>query len=141
MGTTITRKFTFDSGHRVYGHESKCAHLHGHTYHIELEFYAQALDSLGRIVDFSQIKDVCKGWIDENLDHGMIMFGKDPLAELLQKEGQKVYVMDVNPTAENIAAHIYNVLTNHLETKLPGVYVTSVKIHETPNCSATYKFP
>jgi len=139
----ITRKFTFDAGHRIYGHESKCAHVHGHTYTAYVTCAPDhTLDDLGRVVDFSVVKKEVGAWIDQFLDHGMILCTRDPLVQEWRRwanEGtkHKVYMMTRNPTAENIAELIYvegNRLLNHY-----GVHVVRVKIQETPNCSATYE--
>ena len=151
---TITRKFTFDAGHRVYGHESKCKSIHGHTYHVELECSAQQLDNLGRVIDFSVIKAIVGTWIDDNLDHALILNYEDPLVDLMRNINnpsdknqnyelfkligiQKFYVMGSNPTAENIAKHIADCNSLHL-LKL-GIQIESVTVHETPNCKAIFK--
>jgi len=65
----ITRKIEFDSGHRVLGHEGKCAHLHGHRYVAEITVESAGLDSLGRVVDFSVIKEKVGKWVDENWEY------------------------------------------------------------------------
>lgn len=151
---TITRKFTFDAGHRVYGHESKCKSIHGHTYHVELECSSQQLDNLGRVIDFSVIKSIVGTWIDDNLDHALILNYVDPLVDLMRYINnppdnnqncelfkiigvQKVYVMCSNPTAENIAKHIAD--CNSLRLSKLGIQIESITVHETPNCKAVYR--
>ena len=49
---TCARRLEFDSGHRVLRHESKCRHVHGHRYVLELTCAAAQLDDLGRVIDF-----------------------------------------------------------------------------------------
>src|SRR5262245_52482042 len=80
-----TRKLEFDAGHRVLGHGGKCRHLHGHRYVAEVTCYAEELDKLGFVVDFSVIKTVVGDWIDENFDHNMILNPKDPLWTVWQE--------------------------------------------------------
>lgn len=155
---TITRRLEFDAGHRVYQHESKCAHIHGHRYVVEIECGGM-LDKLGRIIDFSVVKRLCGAWIDDNLDHGMILYHLDPLCDvwrimgnktyltatqqsaigdILYKSGQqKCYIMNTNPTAENIAAFLWSVFSKMLEPH--EVSVLAVTVHETPNCVACYR--
>jgi 6-pyruvoyltetrahydropterin/6-carboxytetrahydropterin synthase len=144
---TITRRLEFDAGHRVYQHESKCNHVHGHRYVVEVEC-AGDLDKLGRVVDFSVIKSKFGKWIDENLDHGMILFKDDPLAPYWKSgfarygrpdepfEQQKHFIMDKNPTAENLAGLLYKKANEILAND--GVKVTAMTVWETPNCRATY---
>lgn len=138
----ITRRLEFDAGHRVYMHESKCNNIHGHRYVVEIECTG-ALDSIGRVIDFSVIKSVCGKWIDDNLDHGMLLYKDDPLVAVWRDglnnglEKHKYWVMDKNPTAENIAEELFKTFTLLLYEY--NVKVTSIIVHETPNCFATYK--
>ena len=76
----ITRKIEFDAGHRVYGHEGKCAHLHGHRYVAEITVQAEELDGIGRVIDFGAVKKVMKEWIDMCWDHNTLLNADDPLA-------------------------------------------------------------
>jgi len=153
---TITRRLEFDAGHRVYQHESKCNHIHGHRYVVEIECKG-SLDKLGRIVDFSVIKTKFGKWIDDNLDHGMILFKDDPLSKLWQFFGlkiatnaapyplahliessnpQKHFIMKKNPTAENLAEFLYKRANEILSED--GFTVTKMTVWETPNCRAEY---
>jgi 6-pyruvoyltetrahydropterin/6-carboxytetrahydropterin synthase len=127
-------------------HESKCNNIHGHRYSVEVECTG-VLDKLGRVIDFGKIKELCGGWIDEYLDHGMILWNKDPLTEhwvhgfdfdgQRKEEHHKHYIMDKNPTAENIAEHLYYTFSKMLTEY--GIVVTSVVVRETPNCMAVYR--
>jgi 6-pyruvoyltetrahydropterin/6-carboxytetrahydropterin synthase len=60
------------------------------------------------VMDFSDVKTVVKKWIDDNLDHTMLLAAADPIIPMLEQTGEKFYVMKKNPTAENIAEHIYD---------------------------------
>ena len=132
---SITRRIEFDAGHRVYGHESKCAHMHGHRYVVLITCCpSDGLDKLGRVIDFGVIKEIMKPWIDEKLDHGMLLWEKDPLVKSYP-EDNKLTVMADNPTAENIAKLIYVTAQDMLPN---DVVVTKVVVQETPNCSAEY---
>jgi len=133
MRTIIIRRLEFDAGHRVLGHEGKCRHPHGHRYAVEIEVSAPELDSIGRVIDFSIVKELLGGWIDENLDHAFLVSVEDePLAEALHSVGSNVYTMMNNPTAENIAALLLLKATDLLR----DLMVESVTVYETPNCRA-----
>lgn len=134
LKTSAVRIIKFDSGHRVVNHESKCRTLHGHEYKAEIFAEADQLDSLGRVIDFSVIKDKIGNWIDIHWDHNMIIWDQDPNLELLKKcDGLKSpYVTSFNPTAENLAAYLLtqsNILLNDF-----GVKVVKIKLWETSNC-------
>ena len=133
---TIMRKIEFDSGHRLVDHESKCAHVHGHRYVAEIYCTPMsALDSIGRVVDFSCIKAEVGGWIDQFWDHAMVVNAEDKeLIAYLAKNNQRHFILDTNPTAENMAAHLLEVSKALLSKYY--VHVTRIKLWETPNCFA-----
>ena len=133
-----TRKLEFDSAHRVMRHESKCRHLHGHRYVAEITVQADELDDLGRVIDFSVIKKIVGGWIDENWDHGTIVNEFDmSLIRVCREEDWKFYTMKGNPTAENIAQYLYKKAGSLLKDK--GIEILMVRIYETPNCWSDYR--
>lgn len=124
-------------GHRVYGHESKCAHLHGHNYTFELHVRG-ALDRVGRVMDFSVIKERLCAWLEENWDHRMLLWEQDPLGRVLQHVDPKVVLLPFNPTAENLAAHmVLTVGPEQLEGT--GCSLELCRVWETAKCSATYE--
>lgn len=131
-----TRIFEFDAGHRVVGHEGKCKYLHGHRYKLHAQFEAKDLDLVGRVIDFSTIKDRLGNWINENLDHTCILWSKDEkLGFMIESEtGQKIYYINSNPTAENIANHILNDIIPNLFKDLKEIVCKKITIFETPNC-------
>ena len=137
---TCTRIIEFDAAHRVMGHENKCKYLHGHRYVLEVRAIADELDSLGRVVDFGELKTIIKTWIDNNLDHNVILSPLDKtLGQDIEKTTkQKIYYLNNNPTAENIALHL---LDDILPTLLAGkpFTVNKLKLYETPNCYVTVK--
>lgn len=130
-----TRRIEFDAGHRVIGHQFKCKYLHGHRYVLEITAKAQELDELGMVVDFGELKNIMKAWIDKNFDHNVILCKKDhTLGEHISSHtGQNVYYLEQNPTAENIAFHLKNDIIPILFTK-NSFKIVRVKLYETPNC-------
>src|SRR5580693_1524763 len=99
----VTKEIYFCYGHRLLNYQGKCRNLHGHNGRAVLTLESPRLDALGMVVDFSQIKRVVSAWIDETLDHRMILHQDDPALGHLQRLGEAVVILDVNPTAENIA--------------------------------------
>lgn len=135
---SCTRRIEFDAAHRVMQHESKCRHLHGHRYVIEAAFQADAgLDALGRVIDFGIIKQLLGSWVDEFWDHNTILHEADkPLGDVIASQtAQTVYYMTCNPTAENMAAYLLDVVCPTLFTGT-GVVCKAIRLHETPNCYA-----
>jgi len=129
----VTREISFCYGHRLLNYDGKCRHLHGHNGRAVLTLEAERLDALGMVVDFSRIKRVVNAWIDETLDHKMLLHKDDPVLPFLRQQGEPVCVLDVNPTAENIARLIYDYAVS------AGFPVVEVALWETDNCFATYQ--
>jgi 6-pyruvoyltetrahydropterin/6-carboxytetrahydropterin synthase len=134
---TLTRRLEFDAAHRVMRHETKCKHLHGHRYVVEVTMTAPELDALGRVVDFGVVKEKLGQWIDDHWDHQTILWQEDAtLGEAIgQHTGRPVYFLPTNPTAENMAAYLLDVVCPSLFTA--PLRTVAVKLWETPNCSAT----
>jgi 6-pyruvoyltetrahydropterin/6-carboxytetrahydropterin synthase len=139
---TAARRIQFCAGHRVHMHESKCRNLHGHNYVAFFHAEADELDELGRVIDFSVIKERLGTWIDENWDHGFIVSKDDTeaLALLRHIDGQKLFVLDVNPTAENMALELLNVVAPKLLAG-SGVRISKVVLWETENCFVEVEVP
>lgn len=139
MKISCTRKIEFCAGHRVLWHEGKCKNPHGHNYTAIITAEAEQLDNIGRVVDFSVIKQRIGSWIETNWDHGFIYFSKDENLSLLFKNSDwKSYELNCNPTAENMASYLLNEVCPKELLNL-GVKVTEVTIWETANCYATAK--
>lgn len=170
---TANRYHDISVGHRVHGHESKCRHLHGHNYrvhfHVAMDVEAKlvelndpeglchsekelALDSVGRVMDFSVIKEKLCMWLEDNWDHKFLAWEQDDFMHLIHDsykgESEDVIAADLmlsdslvwtpfNPTAENMAEYLVQVIGPQ---QLAGTGVVLVKctIEETMKCSVTY---
>jgi len=135
---TCTRILEFDAGHRVHNHETKCATLHGHRYKVEVTAQAVNLDSLGRVIDFSVLKDKIGGWIDKHWDHTTILFADDKVtieALSMCPRAKETWIAQWNPTAENMAYFLLHAVCPR-ELAGTGVQATKIRVWETPNCFA-----
>jgi 6-pyruvoyltetrahydropterin/6-carboxytetrahydropterin synthase len=130
---TVSREIEFCYGHRLLGYAGKCRHLHGHNGRLVVVFEAAGLDGQGMVLDFTDIKRLVGGWIDEHLDHRMILQRGDPAAAALEILHEPMYLIDDSPTAENIARLVFDA------ARQLGVAVAEVQLWETPNCCATYR--
>jgi 6-pyruvoyltetrahydropterin/6-carboxytetrahydropterin synthase len=135
--TLATRYHDISCGHRVVGHEGACANLHGHNYRIHFTCSSINLDSVGRVVDFSAIKDLLCKWLEDNWDHRFLVWDGDIMAPALCYLDETVMVLPFNPTAENLARYL--VLTvGPVALQGTGAALRSVTIEETRKCSATF---
>lgn len=140
MATIRANRFhDISCGHRVVGHEGKCAHLHGHNYRVHFSVEStevQAVDSVGRVLDFSVIKSVLCEWLERTWDHRMLLWEKDPDAfDLCDMDPDGVVLLPFNPTAENMATYLLTIIGPR-ELSRYGVRLVSVKIEETYKCHA-----
>jgi 6-pyruvoyltetrahydropterin/6-carboxytetrahydropterin synthase len=128
----VAREIDFCYGHRLLNYDGKCKHLHGHNGRAIITIESSGLDERGMVLDFGEIKRLVSGWIDEHLDHRMILHRDDPAAAALTEMGEPLCLIDTNPTAENLARLIFE----HAQRQ--GFPVVEVKLWETPKCHATY---
>ena len=138
---SLVRQLKFCAGHRLYKHESKCAFFHGHNYRVDIEVVGKGggteVDAVGRVVDFSQIKQRMLGWLDAHWDHAFIVFEQDQnaLAAVRMVEPTKYFVLPWNPTAENMARYLLEVVAPEVLGDL-GVEAREVRVWETDESCA-----
>jgi len=129
----VMKEVHFCYGHRLMHYAGKCKNLHGHNARVQIELQANHCDSRGMVVDFGDIEKVFEKWLDEKLDHKMLLCQADPLVKEMKRLKQPHYVMEENPTAEAIAKLIYTV------AKKQGFPVKEVRLWETPTSYAIYR--
>lgn len=130
---TVTKQIHFCYGHRLLNYTGNCRWFHGHNGLVEIELFSEELDERGMVYDFTDIKNIVKAWIDEHLDHKMILHRDDPMVSPLREQGEPMYLLDENPTAEAIARIIYE------EVARRGFPVAEVRLWETPTSWAAFR--
>ena len=154
---TIEREHEIHCGHRVAGHEGKCAHLHGHGYVIHFICGSESLDHLGRVIDFSVVKERLCMWLEDNWDHKFLAWERDHLMQRISRltntwdksivgdtldEGalmlnESIVWTPFNPTAENMAQYLVEVIGPQ-QLAGTGVSLLQCRVEETRKCSATF---
>ncbi len=129
----IKKNFHLAYGHRLLNYKGKCENLHGHNGVVEVTLKAEKLNSEKMVMDFTELGRTVKTWLDENLDHKVILAKADPLAAVLKEQGQNCFLTEDNPTAETLAKLVFDAAR---EMKLP---VSKVAFWETPTSMASYK--
>jgi 6-pyruvoyltetrahydropterin/6-carboxytetrahydropterin synthase len=137
MSLTIMRRIDFCAGHRLLQHGGKCEFFHGHNYVVEFYVTGGEVDAVGRLIDFAELKQRFKGWIDEHWDHGFLLSEQDEngIRAIRQVQPCKYYLLPDNPTAENLATHLLEVVCPQL-LEGTGLQVTKVVIWETAQSCA-----
>ncbi len=144
----ITRRLEFDAGHRIPDHRSRCCHIHGHRYVLELTLVGE-LDTTpgsperGMVMDFGQVKQIAMELIDQ-WDHALLAWRHDPVAQAIaaaMPEHRTVWLEEV-PTAENLARTAFLTLAPRFAQRYGRqLGLTRVRLYETPNCWADYPAP
>jgi 6-pyruvoyltetrahydropterin/6-carboxytetrahydropterin synthase len=136
---TATRYHDFCAGHRVAGHENKCAHLHGHNYRTHFTIGAPELDIVGRVMDFSVIKEKLCEWLEENWDHKFLMWEHDQLISSMKNlVPNDIVETPFNPTAENMAQYLCEEVAVE-QLAGTGCVLVKCEIEETRKCRASYE--
>src|SRR4030042_1747456 len=130
---TIVKRLNFCYGHRLMDYDGKARPPHGHNGVLEVELASDKLDGRGMVIDFGEVKARVVRFVDEQLDHRMLLRQDDPLVKALADLGERAYVMSENPTAENIAKLVYR------EAQAQRLPVVAVRLWETHDAYAEYR--
>ncbi len=111
----------FASAHTLRGYPGACSRMHGHNWKVETEIEASKLDETGMAIDFKKIRQETIKLTDK-LDHRYI---------------NEIPPFDtINPTAENIAAYIFEGLSKTLNTD--SVRIIAITLWETERACVRY---
>ena len=123
----ITKKFTFETGHALYGYDGKCKNIHGHSYILSVTVKGNPITDTsdpkyGMVIDFGDLKKLVKKEIVDDFDHATVFNKNTPHLELanhLKNLGHKVLLTDYQPTTEMMVADfadkIKQVLPDHIQ--------------------------
>ncbi len=137
----ITRRLEFDAGHRIPNHNSQCKHLHGHRYAIEITLSGRVITTegvseQGMVMDFSDVKRIAKERVVDAWDHAFLVYRGDKtvLDFLVTLPNHKTVVLEVVPTAENLAKVAFDLLDGaYRDTFGNDLRLENVRLFETPN--------
>lgn len=139
----ITKEFTFETGHALYGYDGKCRNVHGHSYHLSVTVVGTPIieeghKKLGMVIDFGDLKAIVREEIVDPFDHATVFNGNTPhvsLAETLKENGHKVILADYQPTSENMVADF----ARKIQKRLPaGIELHSLRLRETGTAYAEW---
>jgi 6-pyruvoyltetrahydropterin/6-carboxytetrahydropterin synthase len=144
MGTIrITKQFSFETGHALYGYDGKCRNVHGHSYKLYVTVIGQPISDtthvkLGMVIDFSDLKVIVKNKIVDIYDHATVFNKNTPHVELakeLADRGHNVLLVDYQPTSEMMIIDFANVIKQELPSHIK---LHSLKLQETDSCYAQW---
>jgi 6-pyruvoyltetrahydropterin/6-carboxytetrahydropterin synthase len=139
----ITKQFSFETGHALYGYDGKCRNVHGHSYKLYVTVIGQPISDtthvkLGMVIDFSDLKVIVKNKIVDIFDHATVFNKNTPHVELakeLADRGHDVLLVDYQPTSEMMIIDFANVIKQELPSHIK---LHSLKLQETDSCYAQW---
>lgn len=139
----ITKQFTFETGHALYGYDGKCKNVHGHSYKLSVTVIGKPItDSLnvkyGMVIDFTDLKKIVKEEVVDNFDHATVFNQNTPhieLAKELKDRGHHVILVDYQPTSENMVIDF----AEKIKKRLPeNINLFSLRLQETETSFAEW---
>jgi 6-pyruvoyltetrahydropterin/6-carboxytetrahydropterin synthase len=139
----ITKSFTFETGHALYGYDGLCKNVHGHSYKLDVTVIGTPIkDSnnvkFGMVIDFKDLKEIVKSEIVEVFDHATVFNQNTPhvaLAKTLEESGHKVLLVDYQPTSEEMIIDF----ASKIKARLPeSITLHHLKLQETATSYAEW---
>ena len=139
----ITKQFSFETGHALYGYDGKCKNVHGHSYKLSVTVIGKPIDDnsnvkFGMVIDFTDLKKIVKEEVVDQFDHATVFNKNTPHIELareLQSRDHHVILVEYQPTSENMVIDF----ANRIKSRLPnGIALHSLKLQETETSFAEW---
>lgn len=139
----ITKEFSFETGHALYGYDGKCKNVHGHSYKLCVTVIGVPISDrtnvkYGMVIDFSDLKKIVKEEIVDHFDHATVFNATTPHLELaneLKNRGHHVILVNYQPTSENMVTDF----ADKIKSRLPNtIKLHSLKLQETDSSFAEW---
>ena len=139
----ITKQFSFETGHALYGYDGKCKNVHGHSYKLSVTVIGTPIEDksnvkYGMVIDFGDLKKIVKEQIVDVFDHATVFNKNTPHIELaneLEQRGHHVILVDYQPTSENMVIDF----SNKIKHLLPeNIKLHSLRLQETDTSFAEW---
>ena len=139
----ITKQFSFETGHALYGYDGKCKNVHGHSYKLSVTVIGKPITDnsnvkFGMVIDFTDLKKIVKEEIVDQFDHATVFNKNTPHIELareLQSRDHHVILVEYQPTSENMVIDLAQIIKNRLPI---GIELHSLKLQETETSFAEW---
>ena len=139
----ITKQFSFETGHALYGYDGKCKNVHGHSYKLSVTVIGKPISDntnvkYGMVIDFSDLKKIVKSEIVDVFDHATVFNKNTPhveLAKVLEQRGHNILLVDYQPTSEMMVIDFSKKIKKHLPE---NIKLHSIKLQETETSFAEW---
>jgi 6-pyruvoyltetrahydropterin/6-carboxytetrahydropterin synthase len=139
----ITKQFTFEMAHALFGYDGKCKNIHGHSYKLDVCVIGEPIKDknnpkFGMLIDFGDLKQIVKSEVVDIMDHAIMLNIHSPhktLAQELKASGHDIVEVDYQPTSENMVIDF----AKKIQSKLPkNMKLHSIKLRETGTAFAEW---
>jgi len=139
----ITKQFSFETGHALYGYDGKCKNVHGHSYKLFVTVIGSPITDqnnvkYGMVIDFTDLKKIVKEEVVDVFDHATVFNKNTPhieLAKELKDRGHHVILVDYQPTSENMVIDF----VQKIQSRLPeNIELFSLRLQETDSSFAEW---
>lgn len=139
----ITKQFSFETGHALYGYDGKCKNVHGHSYKLSVTVIGKPISDntnvkFGMVIDFTDLKKIVKEEIVDAFDHATVFNKNTPHIELareLESRGHHIILVNYQPTSENMVIDFAQKIKNRLPS---SIKLHSLKLQETETSFAEW---
>ena len=139
----ITKQFSFETGHALYGYDGKCRNVHGHSYKLSVTVIGTPIGDTsnvkyGMVIDFSDLKKIVKEEVVNVFDHATVFNKNTPHVELakeLEDRGHNILLVDYQPTSEMMVIDF----SKKIKKRLPEtIQLHSLRLQETETSFAEW---
>lgn len=139
----ITKQFTFETGHALYGYDGKCKNVHGHSYKLSVTVIGSPISDsnnvkYGMVIDFTDLKKIVMEEVVDQFDHATVFNQNTPhieLAKELKSRDHHVILVDYQPTSENMVIDFADRIKKRLSENID---LFSLKLQETESSFAEW---
>ncbi|MBP6624695.1 MAG: 6-carboxytetrahydropterin synthase [Chitinophagaceae bacterium] len=138
----VTKTFSFDMAHALFGHDGPCKNIHGHTYHLSVTLLGEIIQEPlnpkdGMVIDFSDFKQIIQAEIISKFDHSLTLNKNTPhaLIEGLNENFDKINYVPFQPSCENLLIEFQQTIVQKLP---PNLSLHNIKLQETPTSYAAW---
>ena len=138
----VTKVFTFDMAHALFGYDGPCKNIHGHTYKLSVTLIGSPIQDNtnpkeGMVIDFTDFKKIVKEEIVDVFDHTLVLKANTPHAKIqgLTDNFERVMFTEYQPSCENLLVD----MLLRIQSKLPkDITLKNIRLEETPTSYAEW---
>lgn len=134
----ITKEFSFECAHSLYGYDGRCSQIHGHSYRLFVTIKGEALSESespkdGMLADFRDLKNLVNTLVIDKYDHALVLMKGTPLSEELSQSYSNVIIQPFRPTSENLISHFASLISQGIseDPKFRNSTLFSLRLYET----------